>query len=433
MKTDLKKEEKNLVKIDIEIPADEVMTEYNKAVKRISQYANIPGFRKGKAPKNIVEKHFGVDAIKQEALDGILPNALRDAILEHNLDVIAQPTIEKMEFEVGQDLKLTAAVELRPEVKLGQYKDLTLTVDEYVTPDDAFDKSLEQFMQRHATFNVVVDRAANEKDICKIDFDGSANGEKIQGGEAKDYTLDLGNSNFIPGFAEQIVGHKVGEEFDINVEFPKEYHEKKLAGQPAVFKIKLNEIKEKVMPELTDEFVAKVGPFKSVAELKDDIQKYLDETQKGENERNSKNALFEKILNDAKVEIPEKMIEAETENLLNEYRQRLAMQGLSLDDAMKAQGEDKVKEEIKKDAEKRIKTTLVIDKIAQEEKITVSPEDLSVKLQQVEAAYSINRETLLKEFKKNPDAIGSLSQQALNEKVFDYLVENNKIEFKKSK
>lgn len=433
MKTDLKKEEKNLVKIDIEIPADEVMTEYNKAVKRISQYANIPGFRKGKAPKNIVEKHFGVDAIKQEALDGILPNALRDAILEHNLDVIAQPTIEKMEFEVGQDLKLTAAVELRPEVKLGQYKDLTLTVDEYVTPKDAFDKSLEQFMQRHATFNVVVDRAANEKDICKIDFDGSANGEKIQGGEAKDYTLDLGNSNFIPGFAEQIVGHKVGEEFDINVEFPKEYHEKKLAGQPAVFKIKLNEIKEKVMPELTDEFVAKVGPFKSVAELKDDIQKYLDETQKGENERNSKNALFEKILNDAKVEIPEKMIEAETENLLNEYRQRLAMQGLSLDDAMKAQGEDKVKEEIKKDAEKRIKTTLVIDKIAQEEKITVSPEDLSVKLQQVEAAYSINRETLLKEFKKNPDAIGSLSQQALNEKVFDFLVENNKVEFKKSK
>ncbi len=433
MKTDLKKEEKNLVKIDIEIPADEVMTEYNKAVKRISQYANIPGFRKGKAPKNIVEKHFGVDAIKQEALDGILPNALRDAILEHNLDVIAQPTIEKMEFEVGQDLKLTAAVELRPEVKLGQYKDLTLKVDEYVTPADAFDKSLEQFMQRHATFNVVVDRAANENDICKIDFDGSANGEKIQGGEAKDYTLDLGNSNFIPGFAEQIVGHKVGEEFDINVEFPKEYHEKKLAGQPAVFKIKLNEIKEKVMPELTDEFVAKVGPFKSVAELKDDIQKYLDETQKGENERNSKNALFEKILNDAEVEIPEKMIEAETENLLNEYRQRLAMQGLSLDDAMKAQGEDKVKEEIKKDAAKRIKTTLVIDKIAQEEKITVSPEDLSVKLQQVEAAYSINRETLLKEFKKNPDAIGSLSQQALNEKVFDFLVENNKVEFKKSK
>lgn len=433
MKVKLEKEANNVAKLNIEVPAKDAITEYNKAVKRISEHVNIPGFRKGKAPRNLVEQHVGVERIKQEALEGFLPNMFRDAILENKLDVISQPYVESYDFEIGQDLKLVAKVELRPEVKLGEYKNMAITAEEYETPKDAFDKSLEGLLQQHSTHNIVVDRPTKETDIAVIDFDGYVKGEKIQGGEAKNYPLDLANSNFIKGFAEQLIGKKLGEEFEIKVDFPADYHDEKLKGQPATFKIKINEIKEKALPELTDEFAQKVGPFKTVEDLKADIQKYLDATKEKEDAKNSENAIFEKVLAGAKVDIQSTMIEREAESLLEEYKQRLSMQGFKWEDALKHQGEDEVMKGLREEAELRIKNSLVIDKIAQEENIKVDHSDLESKFKELEAAYRIPRAELLKQLKQNPALFTSISQQALNERVIKFLSENNKVEFKKAK
>lgn len=433
MKVNVEKEKNNVVKLNIEIPAKDAVNEYNKAVKSLSQYVNIPGFRKGKAPRNLVEQHVGVERIKHEALERILPNIFRDAILENKLDVISQPEIESYNFEIGQDMTIVAKVELRPEVELGQYKGLKVQAEEYLTPKDAFDKAMENLLQRYTTLSLVVDRKSKSTDVVIFDFDGTVSGEKIQGGSAQNYTLDLSNSNFIPGFAEQLVGHKVGEEFDINVEFPKEYHEKKLAGQPAVFKINLKEIKEKVLPELNDEFAQKVGPFKTVDELKADIQTYLDTTKQNEDRRISENAVFEKVISGIKVEIQDSMIEREAGSLLEEYKQRLTSQGFSWEDAMKAQNQDELMTELKKEAVARIKNSLVMDKIAQLENIKVEPADLEKKLREVEMSYRMDRSEVLKQMKQNPSFFNMLSQQALNEKVITFLAENNEVEFKKAK
>lgn len=433
MKVNVEKEPNNVAKLDIEIPAKDAINGYNKAVKKLSEYVNIPGFRKGKAPRNIVEKHVGIDRIKHEALEGLLPNAFREAITKNELNVIAQPYVESYDFEIGQDLKVTAKVELRPEVKLGDYKNLTIEIEEYITPADAMDKSLNDLLQRSSTVNLVVDRASKATDVVVIDFDGSVNGEKIQGGAAENYPLDLANSNFIPGFAEQIVGKKLDSEFDINVEFPKEYHDKKLAGQPAVFKIKLKEIKEKVLPELNDEFAQKVGPFKTVDDLKADIQKFLDATKEKEDKKNSDNAIFEKVLGNVKIDIQESMIDRESESLLEEYKQRLASQGYNFEDIMKNQDQGALTADLRKEAAIRIKSSLVIDEIAQAEDIKIDPSDLEQKLKELETTYHIDRAEVLKQLKQNPAIFNSLSQQALNEKVVKFLSENNKIAFKKEK
>jgi len=433
MKINLEKEENNIVKLDIEIPAQDAVNEYNKAIRGISEHVNIAGFRKGKAPRNLVEQHVGVARIKEEALEGLVPKALKEAIAEHKLDVISHPSVESYDFEVGKDVKIIARVELRPEVKLGEYKNLTVKAEEYVIPEDAFDKALDGLLQRHAKFELVVDRASKGTDVVVMDFDGSANGEKIQGGAAENYSLDLANSNFIPGFAEQLVGKKVSEEFEVKVDFPKDYHEQKLAGQPAIFKIKLKEIKAKTLPEITDEFAQTVGPFKTVADLKADIQRFLDSTKEKEDKKSSENAIFENILTGTKIDIQDSMIEREAEALLDEYKQRLTMQGFNFEDAMKNQNQDELMVELKKEATMRIKSSLIIDKIAQAEDIKVDFSEMEQKLKEVEAAYRMSRADMLKQIKQNPGVFDALSQQVLNEKIMKFLAENNKMEFKKGK
>ena len=295
MKTTIEKQPENIVKVDIEVPAKDAVNYYNNAAKRLAQYVNIPGFRKGKAPRNIVEQNIGEERIKHEALEGALPKIFSEVIKENDFDVVAQPYVESYDYKIGEDLRIVAKLELRPEVTLGEYKGLTIEVEEYKTPEDALQKSIDSLLEQHATTVVVTDRKTLNTDTIVFDFEGFSNGEKIEHGDAKNYTLDLAHSSFIPGFAEQLADRTLGEEFEINVTFPEEYHEKKLAGQPAVFKCKVNEIRAKVLPELTDEFAQKVGPFKTVDDLKADIQKYLD-TQKADIDRtNSEKAIYEKV------------------------------------------------------------------------------------------------------------------------------------------
>ena len=432
MKVKLENGNENTIKIDIIIPAKEAADAYNQAVKNIAQYVNIDGFRKGKAPRAVVERHVGVEKIKHEAIERLLPKAISKAIADNKLDVITQPYITSYHFNLGEDLQVAAQAELRPEVTLGQYKDLTINVEDAKIPDDALDKSIGSLLNHHSTFELVTDRPANATDTVVVDFEGFSNGEKIKGGDSKNYTLDLGHSNFISGFAEQIAGHNLHEEFDINVTFPEEYHDEKLKGQPAVFKIKINEIKERIIPELNDEFAQKAGNFNTVDELKADIQKYLENQRERSNKINFENELFKTIVETSSVEISQKMIDRESSALMKEYKQRLEAQGLTWENVVKAQGEEEILKNIRNDAAVRIKNSLVIDKIAKEENIRLTQTDLEKQIYKISAAYGVDPQDFVKKFGKSSEFLSLISQQAMNDKVKSFLAANNKAEFKTS-
>lgn len=428
MKVTLEKEQENVVKLDITIPAKDAAEAYNNAVKRIAQYVNIDGFRRGKAPRAVVERHVGTERIKQEAIENLMPRAINQAVADNNLDIIAQPYVTNYNFNMGEDLTVVAKAELRPEVTLGQYKDLKVEVKDSVIEEDAVQKQIDRLLEQHATQETVIDRPTKETDIAVIDFEGIANGEKIQGGDAKNYPLDLAHSNFIPGFAEQLVGKNLNDEFDIKVTFPEEYHDEKLKGQPATFKIKINEIKERKLPELNDEFAQKTGNFKTVDELKADIQKYLETQRERTNKINSENEIFKAVIDAAKVDIPQTMIDREAHSLREEYKQRLAAQGINWESLVKAQGEDELLKNLTEDAKVRIKNSLVIDKIAKDENIKLEQKDLEHKFAELGMAYGLKPQDLVKQLGQNPEIIASISQQVMNDKVRDFLMQNNKVE-----
>lgn len=430
METKIIQEKENIVTLQLTIPAKEAESAYNSAVSRIAQHININGFRKGKAPKSVVERHVGVDRIAQEALEIMLPKYLNQAIYDNKLDVITQPALTDYNFEYGKDAEVTVVVETRPEVKLGEYKGLNLKVE--IAPEDksAHDNALNAFLKQNSSLELVLDRPSCETDIVVFDFDGTCNGEPIKGGSAKAYTLDLGNSNFIPGFAEQLVGHNIKEEFNIDVTFPQDYHDEKLKGQPAVFAIKLNEIKQRVMPELTDEFVKKVSRFSTVDELKADINDYITKQREGLKKSSAEDAVFKSVNESTEIEVPSSMVNREIDALKDDYRQKLSYQGLDWNKFIETQGgEDKFSEALAKEAEMRIKNSLIIDKISKEEKINVEQSDFTQRLTQLSSVYGLTPDQLVKQFGNNPNFISSLSQQIVNDKVRDFLVENNNFDY----
>lgn len=425
MKIDFEKEDHNIAKVAIEIPAKDGLNAYNRAVKSYAQHVNIPGFRRGKAPRNIVERQIGKERIVAEALETLLPSAFQQVISENKLEVLMQPRVENYEFEVGKDVKVNATIELKPEVTLKQYKGLTLDVEEYKTPEDAFDKSLDNLLNQSAKLELVVDRNSKSDDVIVFDFDGYVDGEKIEHGDAKNYTMDLANSNFIPGFAEQLVDRPLDTDFDVNVTFPENYHEAKLAGKPAVFKCKIHEIKERVLPELTDDFAQKVGPFKTVDELKADIQDYINKQKESVDKKNAEKAIMDKLHEEVEVDIHDAMLKREADSLLEEYKQKLKTQGFTWEQAIEAQGLDSIMKTINEDALFRIKNSLIIDKISREENISVDQASLTAKLDSLSAMYQMDRETFAKYMFQNPGMMNNISQQILNEKVISFLVENN--------
>ena len=430
MKVTLEKEKENVVTLNITIPAKDAVDAYNNAIRRVAQHVRIDGFRPGKAPRAVVERNVGVERIKQEAIENLMPKAINQAISENSLDIITQPYITNYTFNVGEDLTVVAKAELRPEVTLGQYKGLKLEVKDSVIEKDAVQKQLDKLLEQNSTQETVIDRPTKETDIAVIDFEGTCNGEKIKGGDAKNYPLDLAHSNFIPGFAEQLVGKNLNDEFEIKVTFPEQYHDEKLKGQPATFKIKINEIKERKLPELNDAFAEKIGPFKTLEELKADIQKYLDNQRERTNKQNAENEVFKKVIEASKVDIPQSMVDREARSLKEEYKQKLAAQGINWEALVKAQGEDHLLEGLNDDALTRIKNSLVIDKIAREEQIKLEQKDLESKFAELGMAYGMKPQDLVKQLGQNPEIIASLSQQAMNDKVRDFLMQNNTVEIK---
>lgn len=430
MKTTLTKGNENLVTINMVIPAKDADSAYNSAVARIAQYINIDGFRKGKAPRAVVERHVGVDRIQQEAIEILMPKYLGQAIYDNKLDVITQPAITDYKFESGKDLEISFEVETRPEVTLGNFKGMDVKVEVPAADEKAFDRALEGFLSQHASMELVLDRPSNETDTVVFDFEGTCNGELIQGGSAKGYALDLAHSNFIPGFAEQLVGHNIKDEFDIQVTFPEEYHDEKLKGQPATFAIKINEIKQRVMPELTDEFVKKATQFATVDELKADINNYISTQRENMKKANAENAAFKLVADSSSVEIPQGMINREVESLKADYKQRLSYQGIDWDTFVKSQGDEtEFTNTLVEDAKNRIKNSLIIDKISKEADIKVDQADFQAKFSQMAGAYGVAPQELMKQFGQNPDFLTTISQQIVNDKVREYLVANNNIEY----
>ena len=428
-KHSIEKQENNLVKITITVDEKTANDAYNKTLKRIGSNINIAGFRKGKAPVNVIEKYVGAERIKIEALESIFPMEFSKVAQEEKLDLATQPQIEHFEFEKGKDLTITVKAELKPEVNLAPYKDVEVEYEEFKGEENAMDKELEALQNRFATLEKV-DRASNNTDVVVFDFEGSANGELIEHGSAKNYTLDLGHSNFIPGFAEGLVGHSAGEEFTIDVTFPENYHEPKLKGAPAQFKINLHEVKERKLPELNDELAKKAGKFETLDALKEDIKKYLEDAKNFENERRKSDAIFNKIYDETKIDIQDTMIEREVEAVREETKQNALNQGQDWEKIVEAEGKDSVNQKLRDEAIKRIKNSLIIEQISKNENIKIEQSDLLAQIQEIARMYGSNATSIFEEMKKNPSSFALLSQQIATRKVNELLLSANKFNAK---
>lgn len=431
MTVTIEKLDNNEVKLNIEIAPEVTNWEYEKACKKLAQRVNVPGFRQGKAPKTILEKYVGIAALQREVLDSLLPTIFENTINENNFDLVIAPNVESYEFAEDKSLKIVAKFELKPEVNLCEYKEMPIEIEEFKPADDVVEKELAVLQDRFATLKDVEDRKTTDKDLVNIDFDGYVDGEQIKGGSAKNYMLDLAHSNFIDGFAQQLVDHEKGEEFKINVKFPEDYHDEKLKGKDAEFNIKINAIKEKVLPELNDDLAKRVNPkFNTLEELKEDIKKYSENNAKAENERRIAEKIFDTLFEKIEVKIQDSMINREIQALMGEFKQRINMQGGNFDQMLEKEGHEKIYNQMKEEAEKRIKTSLIIGKIAKEEKINVTAEDIQTKIGDLANVYRTTSENIVEEIRKNPNIINSLNQQVISEKVTKLLIDNAKVSYK---
>ena len=429
MKVNLEKQENNLFKLNIEIDADVAAQEYNKACRKTGENINIPGFRKGKAPRSMIEKHVGVGRIQQKVLDALLPNIFADLISEHQFDLATEPVVENYNFELGKPVTVTARLEIKPEVNLVNHKGQVIEVPEFKHSDDVIDKELKLLSEKFATLEPIVGRPAEATDIVIIDFTGTVNGEPIKGGAGKNQQLDLSNSHFIKGFAEQTVGKSIGEEFTINVTFPEDYQDKVLSGKPAEFKIKINEIKKKITPEINDELAQKVGPFQTLEDLKADMAKYLEKARENENKIRTEKAILEKVVDSAKVDIPDSMVNREAKTLLEEIQARFKSQGISWDQVLEQQGHENTWNSLREEAAKRVRTSLVLSAVAKTENIQLTEEDFLEKVRELARTYNSDEKAIYEQMAQNPALAQGLSQQIMSQKIINYLLENNEVKY----
>jgi len=411
--------------LTVEVGADKVNEGLDAAFKKVVKQINVPGFRKGKMPRQMFEKRFGVESLYQDALDFILPEAYAVAVEEAGIDPVDRPEIDVEQMEKGQNLIFKATVTVKPEVKLGDYKGLEVeAVNTEVTEEDV-NNELARMQQRFAELVVKEEGKAELGDTVVIDFEGFVDGEAFEGGKAENYSLELGSNSFIPGFEDQVVGLEAGQEKDIEVSFPEEYHAAELAGKPAVFKIKLHEMKTKQLPELDDEFAKDADEeVETLAELKEKTKKSLEESKKQEAENAVREAVVEKATANAEVEIPEVMVENELDQMLKEFEQRLQMQGMNLELYFQFSGQDEaaLKGQMKEDAEKRVRTNLVLEAIVKAENINVTDEEVDAEIAKMAEMYQMEVDHI-------KAALGSLEgiKADMNiRKAVDFLVENSK-------
>jgi trigger factor len=428
MKASWEKIEKNQGVLTIEVDAEQVALALDKAFKKVVQKINVPGFRKGKVPRSIFESRFGAESLYQDALDILLPEAYTQAVVETGIEPIDRPEVDIEEFGKGKNLLFKATVQVKPEVELGEYKGLEVAVKEAVVTDEDIEAELKRLQQRHAELVVVEEGPAQSGDIAIIDFEGFVDGEAFEGGKAEKHSLELGSGSFIPGFEDQVIGMNLGEEKDIEVTFPEEYHAENLKGKPAVFKVTVHDIKRKNLPELDDEFAKDVSEFDTLAEFKEDIVKRLKENKEKQVQRDKENAVIEKAVENAKVEIPQVMIDSEVETMVKDFEQRLSMQGMNLELYLQFSGqtEEALKEQMSGDAEKRVRNNLVLDAISKAEGIEASEADVDAELETMSKQYQRSVEELRTILSANGNLEGLKSDLSIR-KTIEFLVENSKV------
>ena len=378
------------VVLEVTVPAEDLAKAYDKAAKKVAQKVNIPGFRKGKAPLKVLERAVGKDYILQEAGEAIISETLPKALEEQNIDIVARPEIEDMKLELGQDVVYKAAVTPKPEVELGEYKGIQIEKFSTEVSDEDVQQQLVSMLDRQADMVEAEEGAAVENgNFITLDFKGTVDGVAFQGGESKEYPMEVGSNSFIPGFEEQLVGMKVGEEKDVNVTFPEEYHSEELKGKAAVFACKVNSIKKKVLPALDDEFAKKASTFQTLDELKADLRQKLEKSAASRAESNKREAALAKVCENAKVDIPAVMIENRVESMIQQMALNLESQGMKLEQYLQYAGMDitKLRENYKASAENNVKLDLVLEAVAKAEGVKVEAEDLDKEIEAMAVSY----------------------------------------------
>lgn len=416
----VKQLEKNKYEFSFTIEKPVFDAEIEKVYRKNAPKMNIPGFRRGKAPRHIIEKMYGATVFYDEALDNLLPEAYEKALGETKLEAVSRPELDIVSID-DNGVCLKAAVWVKPEVEISEYKGITVDREAVNVTEEDILKEIDLTRERNARMLTVEDRAAADGDTAVIDFEGFVDGVAFEGGKGENYSLRLGSGSFIPGFEDQVIGHKTGEEFDINVTFPEEYGAENLAGKAAVFKIKLHEIKVKELPVLDDEFVKDVSEFNTVDEYKEDVKKHLTERREAQEDNKVENALINALLENTTVDIPQCMIDNEVDGYVRDYEYRLRSQGGSLDMYFKYTGMtmEQLRENFKADAEKQVKTRLALGKVAKSEKLKALKKDLDAEYKKIASGYNVDVETV-----KTSIPAESISEDIVLRKAVDFIKEN---------
>ena len=428
MSTKWEKQEGNIGTLTITVPVEEVTSALDKAFKKVVKEINVPGFRKGKMPRAMFEKRFGVEALYQDALEIVVGEAYPKALDEAGIEPVDYPEIDGTEgFEKGKEFTFTAKVTVKPEPKLGEYKGLEVTKQSAEVTDEEIEADIEAQLARHAELEVKEDEAIVEGDTAVIDFEGFVADEAFEGGKGEDYALEIGSGTFIPGFEEQLVGLKMGDNKDVVVTFPEEYHAEELAGKEATFKVTVKEVKVKVLPELDDEFAKEIDEtVETVEALRAKMKEEKLATKKADVEATLRDELVEKAAENAEFDIPEGMVRTETDRMLQEFGQRLQSQGMNLELYFQFSGqtEEDLRGQMKEEAENRVRVSLTLEAIAEAEKVEASEEDIAKELEEMGKQFNMSAEQITTALGGSTDI---LKQDIRMKKTVELLVENAKI------
>ncbi|EGQ22528.1 trigger factor [Sporosarcina newyorkensis 2681] len=413
-------------KLTFEVSVERFNQGMDEAFKKVVKKVQAPGFRKGKMPRKMFDKMYGEEALYNDAIDIVLPEAYSKAVEEAEVEPIAAPEIDIEKLEKGEPVIFTAVIALKPEVKLGEYKGLEVTRQSTEVTDEEVDAQLQQRREGLAEMVVKEDGAAENGDTATIDFEGFANGEAFEGGKSENYDLEIGSGSFIPGFEEQVVGLKAGEEKDIEITFPEEYHAAELAGQPATFKVKVHEIKAKEVPELDDELAKEIDEsVSSVEELRTKLKEEAEEVKKNDSETALRDDLVEQAASNAEMEIPQAMIDSETDRMMQDFEQRLQMQGMNLELYFQFSGQDEqtLRDQMKDDALSRVRVSLTLEAIGEAEKVEVTEEEVNAELDKMSEQFGMEVEQI----KATLGGTSVLENDLRFNKTVQLLVDNAKI------
>ena len=426
MSLQVEKLEKNMAKLTIEVPAEKVEAALQNAYLKNRKQISVPGFRKGKVPRQMIEKMYGPSIFYDDAVNAMIQEAYPEATKECDLEIVSRPGVEVVQIEKGKPFIFTAEVAVKPEVTLGQYKGIEVEKADTTATDEEVAAEIDKEREANSRTITVEDRAVQDGDMTVIDFEGFVDGEAFEGGKGTDYPLTIGSGAFIPGFEEKLVGAEIGKEVEVDVTFPEEYHAKELAGKPAVFKCTVKEIKVKELPELDDDFAQDVSDFDTLEEYKADVRKKVEEKKAADAKAKKEDAVIEKIIEGATMEIPDAMVETQAERMVDEFAQRLQMQGMTVDQYLQYTGltREALVDQMKPQAETRIKNRLVLEAIAKAENIEVSDEEVEAEMQKMADAYKM-------ELDKVKEYLGEAGKDSLKDdlavqKAVDLIVDSAK-------